>query len=169
MECRKEYRSLLKTKKQAYKERKLSSLVDKARDSKQFWREFRSISRVMPEPPNISKTAWFNHFRNVLGEDSQSEAQDEEVEQIDSDCPGVADLDKEMSPEEIRSAVLHLKNNRSPGLDNITAEMLKNSLEETLPFLVTFFNHISTSTFRTPSNQQSSLSVAVCLPPWPFN
>ena len=49
---------------------------------------------------------------------------------------------KKKTEGEITRAVEHLKTNKSPGMDGIYAEMIKNSLPQILPFLVVLFNRI---------------------------
>ena len=46
-------------------------------------------------------------------------------------------LDSPITEEEIMRAVEHLKPNKAPGTDGILAEMIKTSLPQILPFLVT--------------------------------
>ena len=58
------------------------------------------------------------------------------------DPPCIECLDSPISEEEVRKATDHLKLNKSPGPDGILAEMLKNSLEHILSFLVLLFNHV---------------------------
>ena len=52
------------------------------------------------------------------------------------------ELDGEIRPEEIRSVIVSLKNDKSPGLDNLVAEIFKLTNELLLPYLVRLYNKI---------------------------
>ena len=54
----------------------------------------------------------------------------------------------------------HLKLNRSPGPDGVLAEMLKNSLEHILSFLVLLFNHVF-DTGQYPSAWSGAIIVPI--------
>ncbi len=51
-------------------------------------------------------------------------------------------LDVEISELEMRSAVNAQNNNKSPGIDELTAEMFKSSIDIIIPFLKTLYNRI---------------------------
>ena len=139
VECRKSYRTLIKRKKRKYKEDKLNSLTLKLNDSKQFWGEVRSLNERSHSRPDISQKDWFNHFKQVFG--SERGVTHSQVHES-ANPAGTECLDKPIELSEIVSAITKLKGNKSPGLDGILAEMLKNSLEHILPFLVQLFNRI---------------------------
>ncbi len=136
---RKRYRTLLKDKKQTYKTEKVKNLLDKRNDSKQFWKEVRSVNRVAQQRPDISELEWTNHFKSALGTELTS-AQPVVIDE--EDPPSVDVLDSPITEEEIMRAVEHLKTSKAPGTDGILAEMIKTSLPQILPFLVALFNRI---------------------------
>ena len=128
---RKRYRTLLKDKKQTYKSEKVKNLLDKRNDSKQFWKEVRSVNRVAQQRPDISELEWTNHFKSALGTEPTS-AQPVVIDE--EDPPSVDVLDSPITEEEIVRAVEHLKTSKAPGTDDILAEMIKTSLPQILPF-----------------------------------
>ena len=71
--------------------------------------------------------------------DSQSENYTEENNILDPD------LDLDISMEELKKAVIHQKNNKSYGLDNICTEVLKSSFVIISPFLLKLINQIFNS------------------------
>uniref|UniRef100_UPI003AF4937F reverse transcriptase family protein n=2 Tax=Thiolapillus sp. TaxID=2017437 RepID=UPI003AF4937F len=137
--CRKRYRTLIKNKKQNYKIERVQNLLAKSNDPKQFWREVRSVNRVAQQQPKISEDEWFNHFKSVLGTEPTSV---QPVVTDEADPLSADELDCPITESEITRAVEHLKTNKSPGMDGIYAEMIKNSLPQILPFLVVLFNRI---------------------------
>ena len=52
------------------------------------------------------------------------------------------ELDTQFTYTELRSAVFSQKNNKSPGVDNITSEIIKASYDLICPFLHKLYNHI---------------------------
>ena len=52
------------------------------------------------------------------------------------------ELDTQFTYTELRSAVFSQKNNKSPGVDNITSEIIKASYDLICPFLLKLYNHI---------------------------
>lgn len=141
-ECRQIYRRMLTLKKQEYRERKLSNLVEKANDSKLFWNEFKSITRTTTQVPQVNDRDWFVHFRSVLGGDEKTEAVPDVGYENGIEQPCVLDLDKPITQEEIRLAMGNLKCNKAAGPDLVIAEMLKHSLDILVPCLVLLFNKI---------------------------
>ena len=136
---RKRYRKLLKDKKQISKTKKVKNVLDKTNDSKQFWKEVRSVNRVAQQRPDIGKLEWTNHFKRALGTEPTS-AQPVVIDEADP--PSVDVLDSPVTEEKIIRAVEHLKSKKLSGTDGIMAEMLMTSLPQILPFLVALFNRI---------------------------
>ena len=75
------------------------------------------------------------------------------------DPPGIEYLDNPIKDEEVRKATDHLKLNKSPGPE-ILAEMLKNSLEHVLSFLVLLINHVF-DTGQYPSAWSGAIIVPI--------
>ena len=52
------------------------------------------------------------------------------------------ELDTEFSYSELQSAVFSQNNNKTPGVDNITSEIIKASYDLICPFLLNLYNHM---------------------------
>jgi hypothetical protein len=139
VECRKSYRALLREKRAKYKTLKLNNLIEKMNDSKGFWSELRSIRGTSFSQPNISEAEWFQHFKGVFTSGTSVEQGNQTIHE---EPASVEYLDKTITEDEIRHAINHLKLNKSPGPDCILGEMLKNSTDIIVPFLLRLFNVI---------------------------
>jgi hypothetical protein len=140
VESRSQYRKLLKTKRQTFKESKLRSLAMSASDSKLFWSEVRALRSSKQEQPNISNDEWLNHFRGVLGADADDQGHGRPGDDVDD--IRVDELDSDITADEVRRAVRHLRSGKAPGLDNILTDALKASIDQILPFILSLFNHV---------------------------
>ena len=83
-----------------------------------------SKNKVLTTQRDITEK-WKSHFEKVLNRPepenpASPDPAEDEAENINTDPPSTA---------EVRSAIKALKNNKAPGLDNITAEMLKADLK----------------------------------------
>ena len=110
---------------------------------KQFWNSIKKkYKQNQPQHPDdpVNINAFFEHFKEVYG--GQHMPQDE---QSDVDSTSDPDLDLEISDAEIREAILSQKNNKSSGIDNLTAELFKSSCDLILPFLSKLFNLLFTN------------------------
>lgn len=82
---------------------------------------------------------WTEHFKETLNAEHQADVP--VIEQFGIEL----DIDiGEVSRDEIRKAILRLKNGKSPGLDAITAEMLKADIETSTTMFHELFRHIWT-------------------------
>ncbi|XP_063430487.1 uncharacterized protein LOC134712639 [Mytilus trossulus] len=80
---------------------------------------------------------WTEHFNETLNAEHQADVP--VIEQFGMEL----DIDiGEVSRDEIRKAILRLKNGKSPGLDAITAEMLKADIETSTTMFHELFKHI---------------------------
>ncbi|KAE9547262.1 hypothetical protein FO519_009526 [Halicephalobus sp. NKZ332] len=80
---------------------------------------------------------WIEHFTEVLNQLPPPESHT-----FDTDTPaGTLDVDQSMISEaEITAAIKSLKNNKAPGLDEISPEMIKNGGQEMVNSLLQMFN-----------------------------
>ena len=84
----------------------------------------------------------YNHFKSVVGEpESENYFDDNILNLMDFDN----DLNVNFSEQELRRVIFSLNNNKSPGIDNITVEILKTSYEFISPFLLPLYNRIFNS------------------------
>lgn len=144
VENRKSYRFLLTSKRQSFKQNKLAALAEKAKDSKLFWSELKSIRQSAGKTPDITSEQWFTHFKNVFSADlgNTQAGNDEHLVDPENTDIAVECLDMPISPQEVASAIKNLNPNKSAGPDGILAGMLINSAQQTLPFIVELFNTI---------------------------
>jgi len=128
---KKEYKKLLKKKKRDFHQQimdQLSSLRE--RNPSAFWN---LINKLKPGKPNddnqITEEEWVNHFKNLDKFPDSSTDNDLPSENVQTDFsttpPNSSELDSAITPEELDTAVLKLKNNKSSGNDRILNEMLK--------------------------------------------
>ena len=52
------------------------------------------------------------------------------------------ELDAEITEAELRDAIFHQKNNKSPGIDNLSSELFKISFDIVSPFLLKLYNRL---------------------------
>ena len=139
VESRKTYRFVVNAKRVAYKQKKIENLVAKAKDSKLFWSEVRSVCQSSQRVPNISTEQWFVHFKSVFNDVLKPQSNQQ---QLHHDPGSVEGLDEPISAQEVLDAIRHLNLNKAPGHDGILAGMLKFSVTQMLPFIVELFNHV---------------------------
>ena len=143
---RREYKNLLKHKKKPYKDRQLSGLLDTLGNQSEFRKK---VNQLVPKHTrtenNISIDIWYQHFRTVLETDDpvNYEAEDDILGDIVGDVEGDIDLINEpITKDEVRRALISLKNGKTPGTDCITGEMFKNASDVVVYFFVKLFNEI---------------------------
>lgn len=144
--ARSEYNKLLRKKRQNYKQKKVDYLSSVLGQPSEFWKEVRACTGMRRRKTldnSIPKTDWVKHFRDVYSldaHDSESDAR------RSSEVPSSTDeLDNEISPDEVRLAIRKLKTGKSPGHDDILAEMLKGGHDVFVSFLTDLFNHVFSS------------------------
>lgn len=110
---------------------------------RQFWKNIKSqFQRPNENPTLLTADDLYNHFKSVVGEpESENYFDDNILNLMDFDN----DLDVNFSEQELRRVIFSLNNNKSPGIDNITAEILKTSYEFISPFLLPLYNRIFNS------------------------
>lgn len=107
---------------------------------RKFWTNIRqTVNKTESKPDSLSLNDLMQHFKELYGE-----TRDDSEIHAHEDGPNIesAYLDRDFSEEEIRSAVFSQKNNKSPGVDNITSEMIKSSYEIISPFLLKLYKHL---------------------------
>ena len=139
---KKRYKGLLKKKKSDFQKNAADKLTYfSKRNSKEFWQEIRKHKQNKYTYNDISKLEWKEHFEKVFNIGVSS--------QVDSTTEGITNetfdeiLDSEITIEEIKRAIQHLKTGKAAGPDKILAEMLKASEREVTDitvYLKKYFN-----------------------------
>ena len=86
---------------------------------------------TLRQPEDIKKR-WFEHYRELL---NRHPVVDESVLDLIKQHEPVMALDEVSSRGEIKTSVSQMNNNKEPGMDGITAEILKNAGEKMIDLL----------------------------------
>lgn len=116
-------------------------------DSKGFWKHIKqSIGSSKVNADDLKLEDLLHHFQNLFGQDDNQEpVTDENLPQSDL-YPEF--FDTEITEDELRSAVFSQNNGKSPGLDELPAEIFKVSYNLISPILLTLYNKMySTGTY----------------------
>ena len=129
--------------KNKYKRKEKINLTDLARNKpKQFWKKVKNQyknSKIMSE--NVHVNEFYDHFKKLYGSEPDATTEiNENNENIDTVYNEY--LDGDISYVEIKQAVFSQNNNKSSGLDNLTAEIFKYSFDKISKFLCLLFNRI---------------------------
>ena len=82
------------------------------------------------------------YFKSMFGETAATHYFDENtLNQMQSN----EDLDSSFTESELREVIFSLNNNKSPGLDSITSEILKSSYDFISPLLLSLYNRMFNS------------------------
>ena len=145
---RREYKKLLKQKRKSFldiQKQELWSL--KAESPKTFWKKLNSGNKRTTL--DFSTNKLFDYFNNLLQTNSSEDLVDsEDINQqqtsVDDQTLHQIDLvlNSNINIQEVRDMVRKLKNNKAPGLDMISAELLKNIDERFYHVFVHLFNKI---------------------------
>ena len=113
------------------------------KNSSDFWKEVRKHRKRRTLVNNIQTKEWLDHFDRVFNESTKNTVSDSNVESND----GIQEeetfddiLDCEITEQEVRNAIRHLKAGKSAGPDCILAEMLKVAEPVIVPYLKNVFN-----------------------------
>ena len=116
---------------------------------KQYWRlidELKGSEKKDCDMP-ISPLTWQSHFQKLNTPKSEFKQRikllDEKLKVLEKKA-SFTELDMKISETEIASAISEIKSNKSPGLDNISNNMLKCSQTYIIPGLLKLFNNCLT-------------------------
>ena len=106
---------------------------------KKFWK---SIKRCYTKPASknidVDMKDLYNHFNTLLGQvPENNNANDIEFQDIQDN-----ELDSKITEQEIRQAVFNQKSGKSPGPDELTAELIKASYDIISPHLTSILNRL---------------------------
>ena len=139
---RKEYKLMLKQKKDTFDKLRLAKLKQSIHDPKLFWQTVRSLSSRKLIYHSISSDQWYEHFSYLFKADddstSDSNSSDEE------EAPDVIGkpFNETISKQEVLASINNLKSGKSAGPDKIIAELLKNANACVIDYLVIYFNKL---------------------------
>ena len=116
---------------------------------REFWSNInKHIKSKRQSSDTLTSDDFFVHFQEVFSGgnrenilDPDSNEHDVGAPQQDTDLTD-PDLDSEITQDEVRSVVFSLKNSKSPGLDNLAAEVFKTACDLLSPYMVKIFNKI---------------------------
>lgn len=129
----KSYKKMIKHKKSAY-EKKISDLFHNVRDPSTFWRTVASV-KYKPKRVEAIGLAERNEFL-ISTYPQRNTHQLDPVNLID------ADLDADITYNELLKSIRHAKKGKAPGNDNITNEFLKGLSPAWIEYLLHLFNAI---------------------------
>ena len=164
---KKEYKRLLKQKKNQYKQKILDKLENlHSTNPVEYWRLVKELQKhVGNETKHADKIApevWYDYFQTLLGKKSVIEEKDknmeERVENLESGLGNV--MDEEITYHEVCKVVKNLKNKKAVSIDNISNEIIKASFEVIPEVFMTLFNFVFDSGIY-PSFWSSGLITAL--------
>ena len=149
---RNKYKKLIRQKKLAHK-LSLKIKLENCTSTNEFWKEIHSYKNPSSCMNKISSQIWKDYFQILLNTDNtlnidHSQHVKEYMLWHDSNCDecknGALNLDfnRDFSIAEVEYVVQHLPNNKSPGIDGINNECLKQCSNVITPLLCTLFNKI---------------------------
>ena len=133
-------RNAVRKNKLAYKETILQEMKWSIKKTKQFWKlldklEYKQNGKSFIQ--GITGENWKVHFKNVLQNPSQSENNI-----LPENTTKIGPLDYEITKEEIEFGAYVLRFGKSPGIDNISNEMISCLLDVKPEIIVKLFNSI---------------------------
>ena len=89
----------------------------------------------------LTVTDLFQHFKSIYGTDPDPPSEQQLDHSLDESLEN-ADLDSEISENELKNAVFAQKNNKSTGTDLLCSELFKSSFDILCPFLFKLYNRL---------------------------
>ena len=164
VENRKEYKNLLKHKKQTFTESKSLYLIQNLNDPISFWREIRTICQTKPVNCNIDLNHWYRYFKQlfqlpadkppICSENLAPPSRDVTVASLQL-------LNSPLTPLELSSVVKKAKPKKSAGPDNISNEILKHTYPDCSSFILNALNNVFKKTHTFPSEWTSSAIIPI--------
>jgi len=115
-----------------------------ARDPSQFWKAFKAPqSNACP----VELSAQFEAFRGLMGAEPQSAPQRPADSGVSTSCTEDACLNADITADELSQCIKRLKRGKSPGIDGILADMIKDGGDLVQQCLLWLFNCMLASHF----------------------
>lgn len=143
--ARTKYNKVKRAAKYKYRIQKGKNICKTAKTQpKKFWKSIKDKFKTKPShSETLSASDLLNHFENIYGGDANTRPQQNEQFRFDETEPIInPELDSEITNNELRKAIFHQKNNKSPGVDNLIAETFKISYDIISPFLLKLYNRL---------------------------
>ena len=145
VQARTKYNKVKRNAKYKYKIQEGKNLCKKAKTQpKQFWKSIKDkFKKKSNQSETLTANDLLNHFENVYGGNTNTRTQQQDQSLIDeTETILNPELDSEITNTELLNAIMHQKNNKSPGIDNLIVETLKISFDIISPFLLKLFNRL---------------------------
>lgn len=148
----KQYSKLRKKKKREFKSLILKRLENlESENPKDYWNLVNTLRNESNEKNenSIDGEIWYKYFSKLgsISTDKHNNLQniEEKLRNLEQNTPSFTLLDNKITDLELMKAFSQLKSGKSPGLDNISNEMLKASCSYTKKLLLKLFNAVFTS------------------------
>ena len=148
----KKYAKLRKYKKREFKNVILNRLENlETENPKEYWKLVNLLRNENTDKPenNIDGETWYKYFASLasipIDKHDQIKKIEEKLKLLESNITSFTLLDNKISEAELNKAFKKLKSDKSPGLDNISNEMLKASQSFINTILLKLFNAVFTS------------------------
>lgn len=113
------------------------------KDSREFWKILRRLDKGSKQNVDITIEQLYDYFKK-LNENTDDEPDDIDIDElfdnIENEDEIIRILDRDISEDEILTAVKNLKNNKAPGDDELVNEYIKSTVTQFLHIYVKLFN-----------------------------
>lgn len=150
--ARTKYNRIKRNAKQKFKMKEGKNICDMAKKQpRKFWKALkRTYKSKSMQSETLTAEDLLSHFKTVFGDDTDTPAdtpqppppQMQQPPQPDPPNTTHPELDAEITETELKDAVFHQKNNKSPGIDNLNSELFKISFDIISPFLLKLYNRL---------------------------
>jgi hypothetical protein len=136
-EISKQYKNTLTITRNRYNSLKAEKLRHlKTKDPKQYWKIINNNKSTTP--PSATLDDLYTFFKNINEDEPISDEHSDFANNENNDIN--EEIDSPISEKEITDAIKSLKNNKSPGFDNIVNEQIKATAHIMLPIYIKLFN-----------------------------
>ena len=118
---------------------------------KKFWQNIKSTFKKKQErAETLTSDDLHEYFKAMFDENLENDISDQDLNKAETDPnidPNISNdqLDADFTEEELRRAIFSQKDNKAPGIDCISAEILKSSFDFISDFLLNLYNRMFTS------------------------
>ena len=141
--ARTKYNRIKRNAKTKFKIKEGKRINDLAKKPRKFWKNIKSVFKKSSEnPTSLTVEDLHDHFKSMFGEVSEEHVFNENtLNQMEFN----EDLDVNFTESELRKVIFSLNNNKSPGTDSLTSEILKSAYDFISPFLLSLYNRMFNS------------------------